>query len=377
MVLYYIQSNKYSIYERKNSKGKKVYDVVFHVTTVDGKSTNKWLRGAESKALAKERYFAFVTQYCELVRHNPLKKKKADKEILLVGDLVRQYMATLGNQNKQSVIYDKQKVFDTFILPLYNDTPLDKLTKEELYQWQDDLWASKNSRTKTYFSYKYLSKIRTYFNTFLTWCEQRYGIKNALNEVVKPKRRQPKKEMSFWTREEFDRFLAVVDDDMYHALFTFLFYTGRRKGEIFALHKTDVREKEITFDKSVNRRTYGLKTWEITSTKAEKTCSVPICSVVQKEIQHYKPPKEGNFYFGGEEPLAPATVDRRFKHYTELADLPPIRIHDLRHSFVSMLIHLGASVFTIADLISDNVEQIHKTYGHLYQQDKIDIISKM
>ena len=42
-----------------------------------------------------------------------------------------------------------------------------------------------------------------------------------------------------------------------------------------------------------------------------------------------------------------------------------------------MLIHLGASVFTIAELISDNVEQVHKTYGHLYQEDKLDVIAKI
>jgi integrase len=139
----------------------------------------------------------------------------------------------------------------------------------------------------------------------------------------------------------------------------------------------DVKKNVITFDKSVNRRTYGLKTWEVTSTKAEKTCTIPVCEVVQAEIKRYKPQKDGNFYFGGKEPLAPATVDRHFKRYTELAGLPQIRIHDLRHSFVSLCIHLGADVFTIAELISDNVEQVHKTYGHLYPQAMTDILAKI
>lgn len=377
MEKYYITSNKYSIAERKTKLRGKVYDIRFRLIDLAGNEIHKKLSGFSTKALAKQGYLEFIQENCELLKNNPLKKKAPEKEKLLIGDLVRQYMATLGNQNKKSVIYDKNNIFRIFILPRYENTPIDKITKEELYQWQDELWNKKNCRTGEYFSYKYLIKIRGMFNTFLSWCEQRYGIRNNLVDVAKPKRRQPKKEMQFWTREQFDKFISNIEDTTYHALFTFMFYTGRRKGELFALYKTDVKVDQITFDKSVNRRTFGEETWEITSTKADKSCTIPVCQVVQKEIKNYKPPKNGKFYFGGENPLPPTTVERVFKKYIEIAELPPIRIHDLRHSFVSMLIHLGANFMVVADLISDTVEQVTKTYGHLYQEDKLDIISKI
>lgn len=377
MPKYYISSNKYSIAERKTKLRGKVYDIRFRLIDLAGNEIHKKLSGFSTKALAKQGYLEFIQENCELLKNNPLKKKVPEKEKLLIGDLVRQYMTTLGNQNKKSVIYDKNNVFRIFILPRYENTPIDKITKEELYQWQDELWNKKNYRTGEYFSYKYLIKIRGVFNTFLSWCEQRYGIRNNLVDVAKPKRRQPKKEMQFWTREQFDKFISNIEDPTYHALFTFMFYTGRRKGELFALYKTDVKVDQITFDKSVNRRTFGEETWEITSTKADKSCTIPVCQVVQKEIKNYKPPKNGKFYFGGENPLPPTTVERVFKKYIEIAELPPIRIHDLRHSFVSMLIHLGANFMVVADLISDTVEQVTKTYGHLYQEDKLDIISKI
>ena len=377
MEKYYIVSNKYSIEERMSKLRGKVYDVRFRIFTIDGEMIQKKLSGYSTKTLAKQGYLEFVQECCEFVRTNPFKKKAPDKEILLVGDLVRQYMSTLGNQNKQSVIYDKNNLFRIFILPKYEKTPLDKLTVDELYLWQDELWNKRNSHTGNYFSYKYLIKIRGLFKTFLSWCEKRYGVKNNFIFVDAPKRKQAKKEMSFWTKEQFELFIANVNDPTYHALFTFMFYTGRRKGELFALYKTDVKADKITIDKSVNRRTFGKGAWEITSTKANKTCTIPVCKPVQEEIKKYTPPKDGKFYFGGEEPLAPTTVERIFKKYTEIAGLPSIRIHDLRHSFVSMLIHLGASVFTVAELISDEVEQIHKTYGHLYEEDKINILSKI
>jgi integrase len=183
--------------------------------------------------------------------------------------------------------------------------------------------------------------------------------------------------MKFWTREQFEQFIAVVDDPMYHALFTFMFFTGRRKGELFALYKTDVKSDKITFNKSVNRRTFGMETWEITTTKADKSCVIPISTPVREEIKRYTPPADGQFYFGGKKPLAPTTVERKFKYYTQLAGVPQIRIHDLRHSYASLVIHLGGSVYTVAFLLSDTVEMVLKTYGHLMESDMLDILAKI
>jgi integrase len=375
-IQYYISSNKYSLHERQTKLNGKVYDLVFRIVTLDGVEKQKWLRGFKTKTLAKEAYLAFVTEKCELVKNNPIKKKKdPSKEVLLVGDLVRQYMATLGNQNKASVIYDKNNIFRIFILSKYDKTPLDKLTKEELYLWQDELWQTKNPKTGEYFSWKYLIKIRGYFSTFLTWCEQRYGYRNNFADVTKPKRRLPKKEMQFWTRDQFDKFISNVTDPTYHALFIFMFYTGRRKGELFALSPSDVTATTIKINKSLTRKTLNDDTYGITSTKADKSQILPVCEVVQREIANYK--AKGKFYFGGDTPLGDNTVRRKFLEYTEIAGLPQIRIHDLRHSFVSMLIHLGGNFMVVADLIGDTVEQVTKTYGHMYQEDKLSIIARI
>ncbi len=375
MEKYYISSNKYSLQERTTKRGK-VYDVVFRIITIDGQEKQKRLSGFSSKGLAKQGYLTFVTENCELIKNNPLKNKQdPNKRTLLVGDLVRQYLATLGNQNKASVIYDKNNIFRIYILPKFGKYPIEKLTKEELTLWQDELWNTKNQKTKEYFSYKYLSQIRSFFSTFLTWAEERYQVPNYLRTIKKPPKRKQKTQMKFWTSEQFSQFIAVVDDPTYHALFTFLFYTGRRKGELFALSPQDIRQTEIHFDKSLTRKTLNENTYDITSTKEEKTQTIPICEAVQNEIKLYKGGTP--FYFGGEKPLADNTVRRRFLEYTQKAALPQIRIHDLRHSFASMLIHLGANFMVVADLIGDTVEQVMKTYGHLYQEDKLSIISRI
>lgn len=375
MIEYYISSTKYSLQERMTRRGK-VYDVIFRIVTLDGVEKQKKLSGFANKTLAKQGYTDFVTSKCELVKNNPIKKKNPKKSDILIGDLLRQYLASLFNQNKDSSIYDKQNVYRLFILPKFEQVKIKTLSKEMLLTWQDEIWSQKNPRTDEFYSYSYLSKVRAHFSSFLEWCKDRgYCDKNYLNEVKKPKRRAPKKQMQFWTREEFTQFISVVDSPLYHALFTLMFYTGRRKSELFALTPEDIKKTSIVFDKSLTRKTIGSAPYKITTTKADKIQETPICKIVQDELTAYI--GETPFFFGGKTPLAENTVTRIFQRYCRKAEVKIIRIHDLRHSFVSMLIHLGANLMVVADLIGDTVEQVIKTYGHLYEADKTNIIAKI
>lgn len=379
MTQYYISSNKYSTRERQTKRGK-VYDVYFRIVTLDGVRKPKKLSGFKNKTLAKQGYLDFVTKYCELVKNNPIiKQKKAEqgKEILTIADLSKRYFASIRNQIKDATIYEKEKIFDLIIIPRFADCQLKHLTKQELYAWQDELWSSKNPKTNDYYSYKYLSKIRTYFSAFLTWCAERNeGFTNYLLSIKKPKRRTAKQEMLFWTREEFDRFISIVDNQTYKTLFATLFFTGRRKGEVLSLYHTDIKENEIVFNKSLTRKTLDDSTYKITSTKTEKKASTPICEPLKKILMEYDAP-EGLFFFGGNVPITDNTLRRAFNRYTEIAGLKQIRIHDLRHSFVSMLIHLGANLTVVADLIGDTLAQVTKTYAHLYEEDRLKIVSKI
>ena len=379
MAEFFISSNKYSLSERQTKRGK-VYDIRFRIVTLDGIEKQKRLAGYANKTLAKQAYIDFITEKCELIKNNPVRRlARAEKgqEVITIKDLSKTYFLSIRNQIKDATIYEKEKIFDSIILPRFGDCQLKHLTKQELYVWQDELWSSKNPKTDEYYSYKYLSKIRTYFSAFLTWCAERNeGFTNFLLNIRKPKRRTPKKEMQFWTREEFEAFIKVVDNQTYRTLFSMLFYTGRRKGEVLSLSPEDIKTNGIKFNKSLTRKTLDDSSYKITSTKTEKVATTPICKPLKKELQNYTVPK-GPFYFGGETPLTDNTIRRAFNKYADIAGVKQIRIHDLRHSFVSMLIHLGANLTVVADLIGDTLAQVTKTYAHLYEEDKQKIIDKI
>lgn len=369
---------------RETKRNGTVYDVVFRVVdplTYDEKQ--KKLSGFKSKALAKKAYLDFVTTKCEIFTKNPVRKKSPSKQTPTVGELVPEYIASLGNQNKGSTIYDKENIYRLYVLPTFRDTPVDKLSKEALYKWQDALWAMRKPDS-TYYSFKYLHKVKTHFNAFLAWCEKRYEYPNRLSEVETPKKRPSNRVMKIWTREDFERFAAVIDNDpVYKCLFTMLFFTGKRIGEMLAVRAENVSEdlSTLRISESVTRKTKG-KPYEITSTKADKAQELPLCPRAQAALAEYRAASPNGefpkpFLFYGSRPLPDNSIRRRFQHYCDKAGVQIIRIHDLRHSFASMIIHEGANLTVVADLLGDTLEQVTKTYAHVYEMDKKTVLSRL
>lgn len=89
------------------------------------------------------------------------------------------------------------------------------------------------------------------------------------------------------------------------------------------------------------------------------------------------PPEEGDFFFGGKDPVHPNTLSHRFEAYLKETGAKRIRIHDLRHSFVSMIIHGGASISVVANLIGDTQQQVMKTYSHFYVEDREAVLRQI
>lgn len=373
---YYISSTNYTVNETTLKTKGKVYGTTLRVIQLNGKPVQKRFKGFPTKAALKTAVTEFITTKCQVVSPEAFRAHRVKSlptvHTQTVSDLLSLYLTSLQNQNKDTTIYDKSKLFRLFVIPYLGTAPVDSLTKERLWLWQDEIWQLTDRNGEAY-SYKYLLKVRSYFSAFLNWAHSRYGTTNNFVDIPTPKRRTPKTQMKFWTREQFDTFLAAVDSPMYAALFATLFFTGRRKGEVLALTPEDVSPAEINFSKSVAERTTDGSLFKITSTKAEKVYSSPICDPLAKVLAAYTPMSP--YYFGGSRPIPPETLRKAFLRYTTAANLPQIRIHDLRHSFVSMIIHLGATLPVVADLIGDTLEQVTKTYAHAYETDKRTVIA--
>ena len=61
-----------------------------------------------------------------------------------------------------------------------------------------------------------------------------------------------------------------------------------------------------------------------------------------------------------------STVTRELRWGTRKAALPQIRVHDLRHSHVSLLIEQGYSALAIAKRVGHKAVDITYRYAHLF-----------
>ena len=375
-------SSKFSIMERKTQRYGTTYIASFRVYDPDtGDEVQKRISG-KTKSEVKYLHDKFLSDSCDIVRNackiaeekrNGAKAKIAPTTFEEAMDV---YFGSCNNQMKNSSIVTQESRIRLHVLPFFSGKNISEITSKDIWAWQDEMWAKKRPNG-AYYSSEYLLAVRGGFYTFMNWFSARNDFQNPFKGVKRPKRRMKKTRMSFWTREQFDQFISVVEDKTFRTLFYTLFYTGRRLGEVIALSPKDVERSSIRFNKTYTAKTLSDSYYDITTTKAEKDGATPICPTLKKILSEYHPEPGAAFYFGGERPVPENTIRNRFKKYISDSEVPPIRVHDLRHSFVSMLIHEGGNMMVVADLIGDTVEQVMKTYGHLYQEDKLAIISKL
>ena len=73
--------------------------------------------------------------------------------------------------------------------------------------------------------------------------------------------------------------------------------------------------------------------------------------------------------YAGEDRIFPYARQRLYKELKkgiEMSGVKDIRLHDLRHSHVSLLIHMGYSAFEIAKRVGHKSERITYYYAHMF-----------
>lgn len=353
-----------------NKVTKGLWSARFRIMTLQGEN-QKRLSGFNTKREAKQAYLDFITTY------KPL--SISDTKTFIFDDLWAKYILNCQTENSDSTIYEKKFTFARFIKPVFKGRDITKITKADLLNWQNFVWNQTNPKTKTKYSWKYLTKIRGTMFNFLSYCETIYDVPNMYRTIKTPKNLTTKKEIVFWELPMFDEFIKTEKDIMYRTLWYTFMYTGARFNEIRALNDSDIVDNKIQITKSLCKKAFNPES-PTKPTKNYKIVKKQIPDILTEQISIYKKWKKtnnipGNYLFGGKIPLSENDIRRNLREAIALAKVKYITPHGFRHSYVSLLIHLGVSTKVIAELIGDREEQVIKTYGHLYANAKDDAIS--
>lgn len=278
------------------------------------------------------------------------------------GELAALFESYQKDRVKESSLYTARREIKNHILPFFGKMKMCEITPINILQWQE---------SKSHYSYKYRRILCAHLGAILRFGNRYFDLPNPLTKVAPLRNLAPKKKMEVWSREEFDTFIAVVDEPVYQCLFRFLYITGCRKGEAFALspNDLDLARGTVSITKSLTRKVEG-RPYAITTPKNEASNRlIDLPPQFIKELLSLNT-KDVPFLFGGEGPLADNTVSRRFHKWRERAALKRIRVHDLRHSCASYLLSERMPIIAVSERLGhSDVKETLNTYSHLLPRD--------
>lgn len=287
---------------------------------------------------------------------------------------VEVYFNDKGTRLKERSIMTKRTLIETKIIPYFGEKSMNEITAVDIIKWQNLLMNQEYSPT-------YLRMIQNQLTALFNHAERFYDLRDNPCKKVDKMGRSNAKELNFWTKDEYEVFLGTFTegDEMYRLIFQMLFWMGCRIGEALALTSSDIdlEKATISVSKTYYRRN---KTDYITSPKTESSNrKITIPKFLQGEIKEYL---DRQYELAPDERIFPITdraVQKKMKQKTEEAKLKPIRVHDLRHSHIALLIEKGLQPLVIAQRVGhDSVNTTMNIYGHLYpnkQKEVADLLN--
>jgi integrase len=169
--------------------------------------------------------------------------------------------------------------------------------------------------------------------------------------------------VAVWTPQQAGTFLDVAAEHRLYPLFHLIAYRGLRRGEAVGLRWEDVHleGRSLSITQQVVQLGWGLEVGEPKTGSGSRTVSLDDDSAAVLATWQTKQDEERREWgaawqhtglvFTGEDGtgLHPAHVTDTFQAISERAGLPPIRLHDLRHTAASLALQAGVPMKVVSE----------------------------
>ena len=177
-----------------------------------GKKTQKLKRGFKTKkeALNYEKEF--------------IRKTAADMKMEM-NSFIQVYFEDKKNELKENSIRNKQHMMNKHIVPYFGTRKMNEITPAEIIQWQNTIQEKGYSKT-------YERMIQNQLNALFNHAQRIYNLKENPCKKVKKMGKSDANKLEFWTKAEYDRFIAGIEQGSEdYLIFEILFWTGIREGD--------------------------------------------------------------------------------------------------------------------------------------------------
>ena len=186
--------------------------VSFRYIDWTGKKIQKLKRGFKTKkeALNYEKEF--------------IRKTAADMKMEM-NSFIQVYFEDKKNELKENSIRNKQHMLNKHIVPYFGTRKMNEITPAEIIQWQNTIQEKGYSKT-------YERMIQNQLNALFNHAQKIYNLKENPCKKVKKMGKSDANKLEFWTKAEYDRFIAGIEPGSEdYLIFEILFWTGIREGD--------------------------------------------------------------------------------------------------------------------------------------------------
>lgn len=290
---------------------------------------------------------------------------------------IESYTEDMKNRLKENTWHTKEHIIRTKILPYFGKRKISDIQPRDIIAWQNEMIRSRDKNGKKY-SPVYLKTVHNQLSAIFNHAVKFYGLKENPATKVGNMGKAKSREMLFWTQDEYQKFaFAVMDKPVSFYAFEMLYWCGIREGELLALTAGDFDFERgmVTINKSYQRLDGRDIITEPKTLKSNRVIKMP--DFLVEEIKEFL-----SRIYGLEKTDRVFTIS---KHYLQSemargakeAGVKRIRIHDLRHSHISLLIEMGYSAVAIADRVGHESINITYNYAHLFPSTQNDMADKL
>lgn len=293
------------------------------------------------------------------------------------GDFYKVYEEEHRPRIKDSTWDVKDSRMRTKVLPYFSEKPMCDIKPTDIVRWQNDMMAMRQTNGKPY-SQTYLRTLHNDVNAVFNYAVRMYDLKSNPVSKVGGMGKSEADEMKFWDPEQYAAFARkAMQEPLAFYAFETLYWCGIREGECLALWHED---PEFDIMNIPIFKTFARKKGRDVITDPKTPQSFRDVSMPERysyELMQYQAACYGSLPTERVFPTTKSWLNNRIKKYAEEAGLEPIRVHDLRHSHVSLLIELGFNAVDIGKRIGHKSIDITLRYAHMFPNKQSEMASRL
>ena len=305
-----------------------------------------------------------------------LQQQSADMDMTF-GAFVELYSGDMKARLRQSTWDTKENIIMQKLIPYLGEKRMSEISAKDIIQWQNAMMKLKGKNGKLY-SATYLKTLHNQVSAIFNHAVRFYDLKSNPATKAGSIGKKEANDMLFWTKDEYAKFAdAMMDKPLSFYAFEMLYWCGIRLGELLALTPSDFdfTKSTVTINKSYQRIGREDIITEPKTPKSNRIIKMPefLCEEIQEYLTLLYACDHNERMF----PVTKSYLHHEMDRGSKESGVKRIRVHDVRHSHVSLLIDMGFSAVAIADRVGHESIDITFRYAHMFPSKQDEMADRL